>query len=60
VSAADLARWIDSHARPEPTVNNEDGTLTVASYCIGPDGMRFIEHDTIPATMQAARDLLGY
>lgn len=57
---AHLMRWIDTHDRPEPTVDNMDGTLTVASVCTDARGVVTIEHDLIPATMQAARDLLGY
>lgn len=55
-----LIAWIDSHDRPEPTIDNGDGTLTVATSCVDASGRCFIEHDVIPATMSAARDLLGY
>ena len=55
-----LIAWIDGHDRPEPTVDNGDGTLTVATTCVAGDGAVFIERDVIPATMSAARDLLGY
>lgn len=54
-----LVAWIDSHDRPEPTVVNPDGTLTVATVAIK-DGKAFIEYDVIAATLSAARDLLGY
>ncbi len=54
-----LMSWIDRHDRPEPTVDNGDGTLTVASvYCL--DGVAHVQRDVIPATMPAARELLGY
>lgn len=54
-----LIAWIDHHDRPEPTVDNGDGTLTVSSVYVGADGP-LVGRDTIPATLQAARDLLGY
>lgn len=54
-----LITWIDRHDRPEPTIDNGDDTLTVASvYCVN-DEVR-VQHDVIPATMAAARALLGY
>ena len=56
-----LIAWIDSHEpRPEPTIDNKDGTVLVASESVAQDGVITIERDIIPATMQAARDLLGY
>ncbi|QNB14283.1 hypothetical protein G5S35_22355 [Paraburkholderia tropica] len=55
-----LIAWIETHYTPEPTIDNGDGTLTVASVVVDRDGKTFIEHDVIPATLQAARDLLGY
>jgi hypothetical protein len=55
-----LIAWIDSHDRPEATVNNGDGTLTVASVCVDAAGVITIAHDIIPATLEAARELLGY
>jgi hypothetical protein len=56
-----LMKWIDSHEpRPEPTIDNKDGTLTVSTACVYPGGAIRTVTDVIPATMQAARDLLGY
>lgn len=54
-----LISWIDRHDRPEPTIDNGDGTLTVASAYVF-DGAAHIQCDVIPATMPAARALLGY
>ncbi|GJH22479.1 hypothetical protein CBA19CS22_38075 [Caballeronia novacaledonica] len=56
---ANLIAWIDSHDRPEATIDNGDGTLTVSTVCVA-NGASFIERDVIPATLAAARDLLGY
>ncbi|MCA8237716.1 hypothetical protein [Burkholderia cenocepacia] len=54
-----LIAWIDRHDRPEPTVDNGDDTLTVASaYSF--DGAVRVQRAVIPATMVAARALLGY
>ncbi|WP_217481856.1 hypothetical protein [Burkholderia lata] len=59
--SADLIRWIDSHNPAEPTIDNGDGTLTVACACVNVNtGASFVEHSTIPATLKAARDWLGY
>lgn len=56
-----LIRFIDSHFPPEPTIDNGDGTLTVASAVVNVNtGASFIELDVIPATLTAARALLGY
>lgn len=60
VRVARLIEWINEHDRPEPTLFNGDGTLTVATTVIDAGGRTSIEHDVIPATMCAARDLLGY
>lgn len=60
VRVARLIEWINEHDRPEPTLFNGDGTLTVATTAVDTSGRTFIEHDVIPATMRAARDLLGY
>lgn len=54
-----LIRFIDSHDRPTPTIDNGDGTLTVSSIECR-DGIAGEVRDVIPATMSAARDLLGY
>jgi hypothetical protein len=55
-----LITWIDSHDRPEPTIDNGDGTVIVASEAILAGGQLVVEREVIPATMSAARDLLGY
>jgi hypothetical protein len=60
MTTSNLIRWIDSHDRPEPTIDNGDGTLTVFSEAITANGTLLIERDVISATMSAARDLLGY
>ncbi|WP_208459045.1 hypothetical protein [Paraburkholderia fungorum] len=57
---ARLIAWINDHDRPEPTLYNGDGTLTVATVAVDTGGRTFIERDVIPATKRAARDLLGY
>jgi hypothetical protein len=63
---SNLIKWIDSHGTAAPTVDNGDGTLTVSSVCVqtnlpeGHPGRVFVERDVIPATLSAARDLLGY
>lgn len=52
-----LIAFIQSHENP--AVDNGDGTLTVTSIeCC--DGKAYPVQDVIPATLQAARDLLGY
>lgn len=58
-STAALIRWIDTHHLPEPTIDNGDGTLTVACEVVK-DGTTSIERSRIPATREAARDWLGY
>jgi len=56
-----LIAWIDSHYPAEPTIDNGDGTLTVAIECVHVEtSVAFIEFQVIPATMSAARDVLGY
>ncbi|AJW93651.1 putative gp43 (plasmid) [Burkholderia gladioli] len=59
-ATTDLVSWIDSHQLPEATRDNGDGTLTVACATVGRNGDVTIERETIPATLQAARDWLGY
>jgi len=54
-----LANWIDTHDRPHPTLINEDGTLTVFSVEVC-EGVAHVVSDVIPATINDARDLLGY
>lgn len=55
-----LMTWIDTHDRPALTTFDADtGTLTVTSIEIR-DGVACEVQDTIPATLSAARDLLGY
>lgn len=60
VRVAQLIEWINGHGCPERTVFNGDGTLTVATTVVDMSRRTSIEHDVIPATMHAARDLLGY
>jgi hypothetical protein len=64
VNTKNLISWIDTHDRPSPTVDNGDGTLTVHSVVAARDafGAMYGEviAEVIPATMSAARDLLGY
>jgi hypothetical protein len=51
----DLAKWIDSHYPPEPTVINADGTLGVSCTVVHlATGAAEIERANIPATMAAA------
>ena len=60
-ATADLMHWIDSHYPPMPTEVNEDGTLTVyVSYVNCNTGASWVAAEVIPATLSAARDLLGY
>lgn len=54
-----LMAWIDLHDRPALTTLNADGTLTVSSIECR-NGVAHEVQETIPATMAAARDLLGY
>lgn len=57
MTAEQLARWIDKHHPAEPTLVNEDGTLTVSVECFhSPTGKRSVERSVIPATLIAARD----
>jgi len=61
MNRTDLARWIDSHYPPLPTTLNEDGTLTVyVSYVDCNTEASWVAAEVIPATLSAARDLLGY
>ncbi len=55
-----LVQWIDDHYPAEPTINNGDGTLTVAVLCVPKHGDSFVERSIIPANLKAARDWLGY
>ncbi|MFJ1253405.1 hypothetical protein [Cupriavidus sp. CuC1] len=59
MTTQNLIRWIDTHDRPQATVDNGDGTLTVSSVECR-NGIAHVVQDVIPATMAAARDLLGY
>ncbi|MEM5429377.1 hypothetical protein [Cupriavidus oxalaticus] len=57
---ASLMRWIDSHDRPALTrFVVETGMLIVSSIEIV-NGVATEVAETIPATLAAARDLLGY
>ena len=66
MNAANLIRFIDSHDTAAATTLNADGSLHVACACVNtnlPEGHAdrvFVEYSDIPATMQAARDWLGY
>jgi hypothetical protein len=60
MKVARLMAWIDGHFGPEPCTFNGDGTLTVAAVAFDASGRRFVEREVIPATISAARDLLGY
>jgi hypothetical protein len=54
---ANLIRWIETH---DAVVTADHGdSLTVRSTAVK-DGVAFDVFDTIPATLSAARDLLGY
>jgi hypothetical protein len=55
-----LITWIDSHDTAEPTIDNGDGTLNVSCTAVDAKGGVFTEYETIPATLKAARDWLGY
>ncbi|MGR9587115.1 hypothetical protein [Pandoraea sputorum] len=55
-----LVKWIDDHYPAEPTINNGDGTLTVAVLCVPEHGDSFVERSVIRANLKAARDWLGY
>jgi len=61
MNTKNLIQWIDNHYPAEPTIDNGDGTLTVASECVNVNTNEvFIELEVIPATMSAARAVLGY
>lgn len=60
MSTQDLITWIDSHGTAEPTIDNGDGTLNVSCVAVAADRRVFTEYSTIPATLKAARDWLGY
>ncbi|MFM0257121.1 hypothetical protein [Paraburkholderia sediminicola] len=60
MNLVNLARWIDTHDRPHPTLINSDRTLTVFSVEIDFLGNAHVISDVIPATLQDARNLLGY
>lgn len=60
MNTPNLIRWIDAHQPPSPTQDNGDGTLTVFSAYVMPDRSLVVEPEVIPATMSAARAILGY
>ncbi len=60
MKVARLMAWIDGHFGPEPCTFNGDGTLTVAAIAFDASGRRIVERVVIPATIDSARDLLGY
>lgn len=58
---AKLMRWIDGHFMPAPTrFDTETGMLIVTSEEIDSNGRVHFVPESIPTTIQAARDLLGY
>ena len=57
-AAANLMRFIEAHGNPCSI--NADGTLTVTSEEVSAAGIVSKVRDVIPATLRAARDLLGY
>lgn len=58
---ANLMRWIDSHDRPAMTLfDTASGELIVSSVSLDGIGGSFEVQERIPATLAAARDLLGY
>ncbi|MDN8027946.1 hypothetical protein QZN17_05140 [Burkholderia multivorans] len=61
MNTKNLIAWIDGHDTAAQTIDNGDGTLTVACSCVNVNtGESFVERSTIPATLKAARDWLGY
>jgi hypothetical protein len=60
VNTQNLIAWIDTHGTAEPTIDNGDGTLNVSCIAVDAKGGVFTEYATIPATLSAARDWLGY
>ncbi|RIJ84980.1 hypothetical protein RSP822_18085 [Ralstonia solanacearum] len=58
LAVAKLMRFINSHGNP--AIDNGDGTLTVTSEVVDVAGIVSTVRDIIPATLSAARDLLGY
>lgn len=61
MSTKNLIRWIDSHYPAVPTEDNGDGTLTISIECVHVGtGAVSIERSTVPATLAAAREVLGY
>lgn len=58
---ANLMRWIDSHFLPVPTrFDVETGMLIVVSEAVDRNGAVSFVAESIPPTLAAARDLLGY
>ena len=55
--ANNLIRFIESHGNTAK--ENADGTLSVSCQ-VSVNGVAGIDLVTIPATLSAARDLLGY
>ncbi|MFP3670691.1 hypothetical protein SB717_37020, partial [Priestia sp. SIMBA_032] len=43
-----LVNWIDEHHPAEATVDNGDGTLTVAVTCCHQNGSRTVDRSSIP------------
>ncbi len=58
---ANLMRWIDSHFLPAATrFDVETGMLIVVCEEVDRSGVVHFVPETIPATLAAARALLGY
>lgn len=57
---ANLMRWIDSHDRPSLTRFDVDTGMLIVSSIEIRGGIATEVQETIPATLGAARDLLGY
>ena len=60
---SELAQWINGHdvASPfKPVLSIDAETITVQCWEHGPDGGWKLVQETIPATVKAARDWLGY
>lgn len=60
-TVANLMRWIDSHQLPASTrFVVETGQLIVVCEEVDASGAVHFVPEVIPATLAAARDLLGY
>lgn len=59
MTSSQLVRFVNQHD-PATARDNGDGTLIVSSWASDMFGNVIPEHFTIPATLKACRDLLGY